>query len=324
MTGQLFRLRDDFEPTLRAAAERLTIPPIAVEKDYWISQVLRAMTNACPEDFIFKGGTSLFKAHGLIERFSEDIDILVIKGEKSWNAIDKLMKKLADVASTEARGELHPHGEAQKGRHRAYMVGYRITQSETDAIRSSVLLEMGVRGGHQPHEWLPIGSLLADALYGAGVQIDGYEDLSTFNLPVLHPGRTLLEKFSIIHTVALKLQGGALHTADPHVGRHFYDIFKLLGADVVIRLLRDKDQVGRILEEIEEITRSYFEKPGSPVEIRPAEGYAQSPAFGLGSVACTKLQTVYEATMPQLYYGAAPLPAWSEICEKVHRSAHLL
>jgi predicted nucleotidyltransferase component of viral defense system len=51
---------------------------VAIEKDWWISTVLRALF-ALPyaENLSFKGGTSLSKCYNLIERFSEDIDIAV-------------------------------------------------------------------------------------------------------------------------------------------------------------------------------------------------------------------------------------------------------
>ena len=51
-------------PTLDAAAERLGISPTAVEKDYWVSQVLRVLGRDFGGDFIFKGGTSFPRATG--------------------------------------------------------------------------------------------------------------------------------------------------------------------------------------------------------------------------------------------------------------------
>jgi len=65
----------------RQAAERMDVPlPAAViEKDFWVCWTLNAL-NEIPElqgNITFKGGTSLSKAWGLIERFSEDIDIAI-------------------------------------------------------------------------------------------------------------------------------------------------------------------------------------------------------------------------------------------------------
>ena len=74
------RFRDlvEFGPTLDAAAERIGISPTAVEKDYWVSEVLRVLARDFGAAFIFKGGTSLSKGCRIVERFSEDIDVLVL------------------------------------------------------------------------------------------------------------------------------------------------------------------------------------------------------------------------------------------------------
>ena len=87
----LFRDLGEFGPTLDAAAERLGISPTAVEKDYWVSEVLRALGRDFVGDFIFKGGTSFSKGFRIVERFSEDIDVLVLPGERGRGATDKLI-----------------------------------------------------------------------------------------------------------------------------------------------------------------------------------------------------------------------------------------
>jgi hypothetical protein len=86
------RLRDsldDLEALSGAAAEALGIPdPAFVEKDFWVVELLRSLVRPlaveatgkepASAEVLFKGGTSLSKAYGLIDRFSEDVDILVI------------------------------------------------------------------------------------------------------------------------------------------------------------------------------------------------------------------------------------------------------
>ena len=50
--------------------------PVAVEKDLWVMIALQAIfSTEVAEHIVFKGGTSLSKAWGIIERFSEDIDL---------------------------------------------------------------------------------------------------------------------------------------------------------------------------------------------------------------------------------------------------------
>lgn len=63
---------------LANVAEKRGIVDNAVEKDYWISMVLRSIFSLpYATAFVFKGGTSLSKGWKLIERFSEDIDLAI-------------------------------------------------------------------------------------------------------------------------------------------------------------------------------------------------------------------------------------------------------
>src|SRR5260370_41489523 len=61
------------------AAAQLGIRPTIIEKDFWVCLVLKLLFLKSPfgQSLVFKGGTSLSKAHGLIERFSEDIDLVL-------------------------------------------------------------------------------------------------------------------------------------------------------------------------------------------------------------------------------------------------------
>jgi hypothetical protein len=64
------------------AAARLGTPEYNVEKDFWVTWMLDVLFNGLPAGHprvLFKGGTSLSKAYGLISRFSEDIDITVFR-----------------------------------------------------------------------------------------------------------------------------------------------------------------------------------------------------------------------------------------------------
>ena len=66
------------------AATRMGTPVQNVEKDFWVCWVLDALFHGIGDvgpRLLFKGGTSLSKAFGLIPRFSEDIDITVFRGD---------------------------------------------------------------------------------------------------------------------------------------------------------------------------------------------------------------------------------------------------
>ena len=59
-------------------SKKINLNEVAVEKDWWVTTVLRALfTLPYAENLSFKGGTSLSKCYNLIERFSEDVDIAI-------------------------------------------------------------------------------------------------------------------------------------------------------------------------------------------------------------------------------------------------------
>ena len=67
-----------FREAVEFTAQLMDILDIYVEKDYWVTYALHTIFhNPIGEEAIFKGGTALSKCHGLIDRFSEDIDLVV-------------------------------------------------------------------------------------------------------------------------------------------------------------------------------------------------------------------------------------------------------
>lgn len=318
-----FRDSAEFGPTLDAVAESLDISATAVEKDYWVSEVLRVLVARFRDDFIFKGGTSLSKGFGIVERFSEDIDILVLPRDRGRGTVDRLMKAMGEAAAAGIAGEASPFGGAETGRHRAFAVSYPATRAATALIQTRVLLEMGIRGGHHPHEPVAIGSLLGTALEDAGTTLAEHEDLQPFEVLILHPGRTLLEKLVHIHELSLRLVADAHLEPDSRSGRHFYDVHQLLGTQRVIDLLADHDQTLQVIASIDEINRTYFDATKG-ASVRPEGGFAISPAFDPTTSVSARLRAAYEATMPELYFGTGPLPSWEQICDRVTQHEALL
>lgn len=69
----------DREALFRNTAAKMGLTEAIAEKDFWVCFLLDYLFHRCPwrKSFAFKGGTSLSKAYGLIQRFSEDIDLIV-------------------------------------------------------------------------------------------------------------------------------------------------------------------------------------------------------------------------------------------------------
>lgn len=63
-----------FRQTVSSAALEMQLPVSVIEKDYYVTMILKRLAEAS-SDCVFKGGTSLSKCYHVIDRFSEDIDI---------------------------------------------------------------------------------------------------------------------------------------------------------------------------------------------------------------------------------------------------------
>jgi hypothetical protein len=273
-------IRHDFAALVGRAAESLGIDPVFVEKDYWVTELLRSLAEplAVGEGLpavsvvVFKGGTSLSKAYRLIERFSEDVDILVMPpAGLGAGATDRLLKRLVERASDDLGlpGRLITSTTGVKrNAEYAYPAVYAAS-----VLRSAVLLEMGIRGGAQPSSELAISSYVAQS----AAEIDPgllAEDLAPVSIFVLGPERTLVEKLQLVHTAAAKAaeDPGPLQRS----GRHFYDIWRLLTAESVMAAL---DRYPGGIVELAEDVHDCSEAVGFPSVRRPAGGYADSAAF---------------------------------------------
>ncbi|MDE0268196.1 MAG: nucleotidyl transferase AbiEii/AbiGii toxin family protein [Acidimicrobiaceae bacterium] len=211
---------------LAAGAARVArttgIPMAHVEKDFWITEALRGVARCSINSgvsIVFKGGTSLSKAFGLIQRFSEDVDVIVITPGRSTGQDDRCLKSFVTAAeiSTGLKATVDPR-TATRGVKRTARLEYP-TDTAAGVLRQGVLLELGVRGGAIPTVQRSVRSLLVEHSIAAGLETD-FKEAEAVTLHVLAPVRTLVEKLIIVHHAALK--GGAAEQA--RHARHYYDI----------------------------------------------------------------------------------------------------
>jgi Nucleotidyl transferase AbiEii toxin, Type IV TA system len=90
---------EDFEQAMLRAAAQFEVSEQFVEKDYYVTEILRIVAQQLGDKAVFKGGTSLSKGWGLITRFSEDIDLFVnpdrFEPRPGKNKLDRILKNLA-------------------------------------------------------------------------------------------------------------------------------------------------------------------------------------------------------------------------------------
>lgn len=81
----------EFYDTILVVADRLNTSPAIIEKDYYVTMFLDALSKRVP-NLVFKGGTSLSKCYKIINRFSEDID-LTLDAKNQTQGQKKILKK---------------------------------------------------------------------------------------------------------------------------------------------------------------------------------------------------------------------------------------
>ena len=92
---------EEINVVLSATSSKMNFSTNVVEKDWWVTMVLKALfQTSCAEYLTFKGGTSLSKGWGLIERFSEDIDVAF---DKSFWGVEGINKSQRDKIRKKTR-----------------------------------------------------------------------------------------------------------------------------------------------------------------------------------------------------------------------------
>lgn len=144
----------DFAAFLTATAAETDLTEQFVEKDYWITEILRVTATTIPERAVFKGGTSLSKGWGLIDRFSEDVDLFVnrdVEPRLSNAGVSDALRDLRDAVGAVPGLDLVPgESRANKGRDRHDTFRYVSLYAAVPGIPTTVRLEPGIQSGDQP------------------------------------------------------------------------------------------------------------------------------------------------------------------------------
>lgn len=212
-----------------AAAESIGLPEIYVEKDYWVTKSLKQLADSpyAPQA-VFKGGTSLSKAHRLIERFSEDIDIAIFSENVSDASRKKLMKNI-ETASAHGLVSLSGDQRESKGskfRRTVYQYPRFIEGPDFGQVSPQILIEVNAFTHPEPHEQRELKTLIADVLQ-ARDRNDLIETfgLESFPINVLSIQRTLIEK--ILGIIKDSYHEDPIAKLSNRI-RHLYDICMIL------------------------------------------------------------------------------------------------
>jgi hypothetical protein len=244
---------------------RRKLPAEAIEKDIWVTAVLRVLF-ALPYsiNISFKGGTSLSKCYNLIERFSEDVDIAINREyfgfEGDTFTIRQISKEIRKACCKFCRNtlqfDLAKQLVADGIPENLFAVSMNITEVTTidpekifieykplfadnqihiteNYIKPTVILEINGRSMKEPLETVQIRSLV-DETYADRPFAD-----KPFAVSTVVPERTFLEKICLLHEEFSKQNKEKIRVN--RMSRHIYDIARILETPIAENALKNKD-----------------------------------------------------------------------------------
>lgn len=239
---------DDRRAAIEIASARKRLPQLAIEKDWWVTMILKALSLTKHFPLMsFKGGTSLSKAWNLINRFSEDIDIAIRREEDfSISAptgnqlakvrratrhyivkelpieLESIMKKMGlhDFAIEPETRRTDVYGNTFELRPTTHpstiFINYESVLTEVpEYITPRVKIEMSCLSMDEPVELKTIRSFISEVLKE--------DENIEVAFPSVVPTRTFLEKIFLLHEEFQKLEPRSMR-----MSRHLYDIEKIM------------------------------------------------------------------------------------------------
>jgi len=252
------------EALIRNTAAKMGVNEAVVEKDFWVCYILDFLFHRCAwkSNFVFKGGTSLSKAYGLIERFSEDIDLVLdwrVLGygkDEPWkqrsNTKQDAFNKEANMrAAVFLRDVFVPsvnsnlmnevpftlHGTIDAFDSQTVRITYPNSFSAS-GILQEIRLEIGALAAWTPAFYKEVSPYVAE-YYGRI-----FEQPSTQVLTV-SPERTFWEKATILHREAYRPENSS---SPERYSRHYYDLYCMSKTEVKGKAIANTDLLARVAE----------------------------------------------------------------------------
>lgn len=303
---------DDFKDFITLASAELDIADVLIEKDYWVTFALKNLVRSqYASSVVFKGGTSLSKAHKVIHRFSEDIDLAVIVGEGENSNTIKTKIKQIEQACAQNFTEVEIQGKTSKGskfRKTVWVYPKISLDGEYGDAGEHILLEVNSFTIPEPHEDKMIETLIAEFLRGIGREdeIKRYE-LEPFQISVLSSDRTTIEKISAV-TKGCYTSTQNYDVLSKNI-RHFYDLAKIHETYGTV-LFADREKFSDLLARVKE--------DDAKMDTRgewTTKKYHEAPIFSDFDNVWKIISPAYRGQFKRMLYGTKELPEDSKIKE---------
>lgn len=234
----LHKDKKSFDIAIRAASRHFNVSPAIIEKDYYVTLVLRELAKQVP-DLLFKGGTSLSKCYKIIDRFSEDIDITLDSEHQSQGKRKNLKYTIVEICSNLGLNLLNENETRSRRDYNCYKIDYCARHS-LSGLNPQLLVETVFIVKAFPDEIKQASSMIYDYLKAVGNDeaIAQYE-LEPFDIRVQTLDRTLVDKvFAVCDYM--------LDNKTERRSRHIYDLSRLL------TLVKLDDNLKALIKEVRE------------------------------------------------------------------------
>jgi hypothetical protein len=247
------------ESLFSTTAQRIGTTPQNTEKDFWVCWALDALFNGRKSGprLLFKGGTSLSKGFGLIQRFSEDVDVTVFRddlgqdysfdqlaemsGNKRARALNEiksaceayingeLQEQLTAIAADVAARTALPRNQLAVERNSAdsqsLLIRYPTATPDDDYVEKVVKIESGAKSALDPNTPKSIRPYCSEDVPDL--------DLTVSQVTVVDADRTFWDKVVILHGLRRWFEiRGELRGGGHRISRHYYDLYELLRVDL--------------------------------------------------------------------------------------------
>lgn len=251
------------EEIFRNTAQRMRVHPAIIEKDFWVCYILNYLfkKSKWSKAFVFKGGTSLSKVYNLIQRFSEDIDLILdwrllgYGNSEPWNdrtntkqdlfnkeANERAFEFLKDVLLKELNGDirrdLKDNIEFYISLDDKQTINFVYPQNFFNkSILQEIRLEFGALASWTPTEKALISSFVAE-------EYPQIFKKTTIEVPTVTANRTFWEKITILHKEANRNSG----KFPLRYSRHYYDLYCLAKSNIKKEILQDKEMLSDVVK----------------------------------------------------------------------------
>ena len=291
-----------FKQAIQATAERMGILDIYIEKDYWVCYALKLIfESAVKDEVIFKGGTALSKCYKFIERFSEDIDLVVLRREEETgnqlkNKLRKVTKSITyPFEAVDIEGITNKMGMIRK-------IAYnypKIFQGDFGQVRDTIIVEASWLGHFEPFSEKILNTYIYDMMVDANqLQLAEEYGLLPFDVLVLDFKRTLCEK--IMSLVRFSHTETPIKDLNAKI-RHTYDIHQLL-KDKTVQQFFTSEAFNKMLLKVAHDDVQSFKTNNDWLKYHPQEALI----FRSPKETWNQLKDTYQNAFKFLVYGELP------------------